>query len=175
MRTPNDVSFCGNVAKIFDLHGDECIIDAEDYDVVCKYRWCKDGYGYWMTKTCGRAIKLHRLICKISDPELIVDHINKDISDNRKENLRVVNKKQNAYNHKINTNNVSGFIGVSKRILADNKIRWDARISVNGKSIHIGSFDNIDDAIIARLLAEMQYFGEFAPQRDLFEQYGVAK
>ena len=31
----------------------------------------------------------------------------------------------------------------------------------------------IDDAIKARLLAEVKYFGDFAPQRHLFKQYGI--
>ena len=33
--------------------------------------------------------------------------------------------------------------------------------------------DNLEDAIYNRLKAEKQYFGEFAPQRHLFSQYGI--
>lgn len=65
-----------------------------DYDKVKEYRWCKDGYGYWMSRTFGRAVKIHRLICDVDDANLIIDHINKDISDNRRCNLRIVDKKQ---------------------------------------------------------------------------------
>ena len=37
----------------------------------------------------------------------------------------------------------------------------------------LGHFDNKDDAIRARLNAEVKYFGEFAPQKHLYEQYGI--
>ena len=33
---------------------------------------------------------------------------------------------------------------------------------------------NQEDAIKARLKAELKYFGEFAPQKHLFKQYGIA-
>ena len=45
-------------------------------------------------------------------------------------------------------------------------------IDVVGSS-YLGSFSNKDDAIKARLNAEAKYFGKFAPQRHLFEQYGI--
>lgn len=38
---------------------------------------------------------------------------------------------------------------------------------------HLGFFDDINNAIIARLIGEKEYFGEFSPQRHLFDQYGV--
>jgi len=44
---------------------------------------------------------------------------------------------------------------------------------VDEQDIYIGLFDNKDDAIKARLKAEKKYFGEFAPQRHLFEQYEI--
>ena len=50
---------------------------------------------------------------------------------------------------------------------------WAARITVNKHRIHIGSFSNKEDAIVARLQAEAKYFGKFAPQRHLFEKYGI--
>ena len=42
------------------------------------------------------------------------------------------------------------------------------------KEIILGCFDDIEDAIKARLEGELKYFGsEFAPQRHLFGQYGI--
>jgi hypothetical protein len=38
----------------------------------------------------------------------------------------------------------------------------------------LGYFINKDDAIKTRLSAEAKYYGEFAPQKHLFEEYGVA-
>ena len=51
--------------------------------------------------------------------------------------------------------------------------KWNVRISINKKPVSLGRFDNKEDAIKARLKAEMKYYGEFAPQADLFEQYGI--
>lgn len=41
------------------------------------------------------------------------------------------------------------------------------------KTKTLGRFNNLSDAIKTRLKAEKEYYGEFAPQRNLFEQYGV--
>ena len=60
--------------------------------------------------------------------------------------------------------------GVSFR---NDKSKWVSRIRVNGKDLFLGYFANKDDAIRSRLEAEARYFGEFAPQQRLFEQYGI--
>ena len=44
---------------------------------------------------------------------------------------------------------------------------------VNGKNIYLGVFVNKEDAIKTRLNAEQKYFGEFAPQQHLYEQYNI--
>ena len=51
---------------------------------------------------------------------------------------------------------------------------WQAKIGVNGEKIFLGTFQNIEDAIKARLKAEKKYYGEFAPQKDLFKKYEIA-
>ena len=48
-----------------------------------------------------------------------------------------------------------------------------AYLKLNGETRLRKQFDDIDDAIRARLQAEQDYFGEFAPQRHLFEQYNI--
>ena len=39
--------------------------------------------------------------------------------------------------------------------------------------VELGYFDDIKDAIIARLQAEKKYYGEFAPQKHLYKEYGI--
>ena len=53
--------------------------------------------------------------------------------------------------------------------------KWRSRIVVDEKEIYLGTFQNKEDAIKARLKAEAKYYGEFAPQRHLFEQYGITQ
>lgn len=51
--------------------------------------------------------------------------------------------------------------------------KWSVQINDNGKRIHIGYFTNKDDAIIERLKSELKYYGEFAPQKHLFNKYNI--
>ena len=53
------------------------------------------------------------------------------------------------------------------------KNKWDAAISYCSKKHFLGRYKNKDDAIVARLLAEKQYYGDTAPQRSLFEKYNI--
>ena len=62
-------------------------------------------------------------------------------------------------NKRMQTNNTSGYIGVSwdKR-----RTKWLAQIAVNHKHINLGRYTNKAAAIAARKAAEKKYFGEFA-------------
>lgn len=71
---------------------------------------------------------------------------------------------------KIKSNNASGVIGVS---WFNNRQVWQTYITFHGKQYNLGCFKNKDDAIRARLQAELKYFGDFAPQKDLFEKYKI--
>lgn len=56
-----------------------------------------------------------------------------------------------------NKNNTSGYPGVSYR---KDRNKYRAYIKYQRKHIHLGNFDNIEDAIRARKLAEEKYFGK---------------
>ena len=96
------------------------------------------------------------------------DHIDKNEFNNLRSNIRECSHQQNDFNRGLYKNNKSGVTGVS---WIEKSQRWIARIMVNGKNIHIGSFLNKEDAIVARLKAELEYFKEFAPQRNLIKKY----
>lgn len=72
-----------------------------------------------------------------------IDHINRNRFDNRIENLRPTDRSANNINTNIRSNNTSGASGVSfdKRYK-----KWHVRIGVNGKTKHIGYFDDFDVA-----------------------------
>lgn len=147
----------------------EFYIDKEDYDIVKLHTWSEDANGYIYTVINNKCIKLHKFLLN-KDDIFIVDHRNRKKYDNRRSNLRKATKQENNRNHKVRKDNDSGVSGVVW--IRSNK-NWSAVIYINGHTKRCGSYKNIEDAIKARLEAEAKYFGEFAPQKHLFEQYGI--
>ena len=150
----------------------EFYFDLEDYDLIKDYCWHehksnKDDYSALEaydsnTKT---TIKMHYLMGFKG-----YDHMDCNPFNNRKENLRFATKSQNSVNRSKQKNNTSGIMGVywHKRDEV-----WVARIGINGKQVNLGYFIDKIDAIRTRLKAEKEYFGEFAPQKHLYEQYSI--
>ncbi len=125
---------------------------------LVKIKQHHSGYTYIRItiKDKAKQFSLHRLAWLYmygSLPEFI-DHINHNRSDNRIENLREVSRVENNMNQSIAKHNTSGHIGVSWH---KGQNKWTAGIKVNYKRIHLGSYDNIDDAIRARRKAEVEY------------------
>ena len=161
-------------------HNDKFMIDKEDIDLLQNNKWYRrkdNDYimcsSYENTK---KEIYLHKAILQryanIREND-IIDHINRNKSDNRKCNLRVTNFTGNNRNQSISKCNTSGIIGVSKYYKTKNGVKWRAYITINNKHKEILSSYNFNECVVARLKAEKEYFGEFAPQRNLFEKYGI--
>jgi len=91
-------------------------------------------------------------------PEFYVDHINRVRHDNRWSNLRDATPSQNSMNSR-KPHNKLGHTGI--RVKDDGR-RFIARIKVDNKEVHLGSFYTIDDAILARKSGEIKYFGDYA-------------
>lgn len=149
--------------------GARFFVDAEDYDKIKDYCWSEhiysSGYHRLVTKFDQKIFAMSEMIgCKY------YDHIDRNPLNNRRYNLRPATQQENARNHSISHTNTSGVIGVGW-----NKVhcKWQSRIYINKKPIFLGWFDDKDDAIKARLLAEYKHFKEFAPQKHLYEQYGI--
>lgn len=72
-----------------------------------------------------------------------------------KENCRWATYTQQNRNLKIRENNKSGYKGVCKDSRSE---KWRAYINVDKKQIYLGTFDNMEDAIEARMLGEKRYW-----------------
>lgn len=93
-----------NQVELFTKSGYRFLVDNDDLDSVSRIGWTRDAYGYLtsiirISESESYHVKLHRFIMKATDGE-IIDHINGDVSDNRKSNLRRVDKSVNALNQK---------------------------------------------------------------------------
>ena len=139
--------------------------DLEDYDKIKDYCWSECN-GYLETKigftNPNVSLRFHRLVTDCPD-NMVVDHINHNTLDNRKENLRICTVSQNGMNQKLSSRNKSGVKGVSFHTKSH---KWRATITVNKKQIELGEFDDIQDAINARKEAEIKYFDEYRYKGD---------
>lgn len=114
--------------------------------------------GYRRISYRGHFYYAHRLawLYVFGEPaRLNIDHINGERDDNRIGNLRAVTHSQNIGNSRLSRANTSGFKGVG---WDKARGKWAARIKVNYKFIHLGRFNNIKDAVAARLAADAKYF-----------------
>ena len=101
-----------------------------------------NGNGYRQISLDGTVYLSHRLawfIC-FNEWPTIVDHINRDRSDNRLDNLREVSQSINIHNSS-NKPSKTGFRNARK---VGNK--YQSEIKVNGKSIHLGMFNTPEEA-----------------------------
>jgi DNA topoisomerase IB len=168
-------SQCGN----FDIY-----VDVEDYDWLVDYAkskltnngksangiasgWCVSKQigkrNYYATK--GRRIdnkiktvKMHRLILGITDPKILIDHIDGNSLNNRKNNLRIVNNggnRQNSVKIKMGTSKYKGVVKTKDGF-------YIARITFNGSLINLGRFKTEDEAGIAYNQGAKKYFGVYA-------------
>lgn len=131
------------------------IIDLDYADIIKDYKWYLKQEGYAYNKELGF---LHRFIMN-PPKDMVVDHINHNKLDNRRDNLRVCTHQENDWNKVPISTNTSGITGVSKTQWGT----WQSRIEVNGKKICLGSFSTLEEATKVRRQAELEYYGEFAP------------
>lgn len=130
------------------------IVDAADADWVNQWHWGLTNNGYAQRGTLiggvRRSHRLHReLLGLVKGDGLEVDHINRDRLDNRRSNLRVVTRRENAQNMSSQRKSTSPHRGVwwGKHV---NK--WIAQIKVGGRARHLGCFD--DEMEAARVAKE---------------------
>lgn len=157
------IGYCSNT-------GSQFYFDLEDYDKIKEYCWNEHVIGrYHALETHTSKDSVVRMSWLIVGKDY--DHIDRNPLNNKKDNLRKSTDSENNCNHSLRSNNTSGITGVGWDKRSN---RWIARISINHKYSHIGYFVDKEDAIVARLQAEAKYYGEFAPQRHLFEQYNIS-
>jgi hypothetical protein len=143
--------------KILLNKGYYVLVDDEDYEWLNKRKWnvFKPSHTvnhelyyarrtWYFGKVDGKRVEvgvlMHRLIMGAKDGE-IVDHINNNSLDNRKENLRIVTHRENQLNRVQNTTSKCPGVYFDK-----SKQRYICMIVINGKHKNFGGFKDEKDA-----------------------------
>ena len=172
-RRPNEIiEDCGNYLEI-DIStktypDTRMLVDKEDWHRYLaedgrRVSAAKPGsrvYGFVMSSD-NTHLRFHRLV--VDAPfGFEVDHISwtsNQLIDNRRRNLRICTRAENARNIGLRSHNASGVTGVSWHAKSG---KWLARITVNHKKIRLGYFHSFAEAVASRKAAEKEFFGEFA-------------
>lgn len=142
------------------------LVDDEDYEWLNQWKWSllKSGYArrnIAISKN-GRVVRqktilMHRQL--LNAPKgMEVDHINHDKLDNRKANIRLATKQENAFNRE-SINPTSGYKGVYWQSHTGN---WRVIIVVDGKSKYYGGYKTKEEAAKVYNEAAKECHGKFA-------------
>jgi len=155
----------GNVAYVPLTQGHEAIIDAEDVSLVEGYNWYarQDGLTAYAIRNSGLrpnsyTVLMHRVITS-ADCGTMVDHVDGDGLNNRRQNLRFATAQQNQQNQRKTANCASKFKGVTFHKPSQ---KWIARIRISGHLHYIGQFLDEDSAARAYDERAVSVAGEFA-------------
>ena len=155
--------------KMTDNSGHSCIISWEDRERVEKYYWFSlTERSNWICRFTSldepnkqRCFHLSRYICGLVEcsdrKNEVVDHINRDRNDNRRENLRVCTSSQNNVNRR-NTPNRE----LPQGVLKAGEDLYRAMV-IRGEDIYsIGKFTSPNMASEQHNYASKFFYGEFA-------------
>ena len=139
--------------------GKFALVDDKDFDELNKRKWCANKRGntyYAVTDAGGYLLQMHRHILGLTKGDgKSTDHRNGNGFDNRRSNLRVISHMENMHNRKLSARNTSGHAGV---YWSKETKKWLTQITINYKTIHLGYFDTILDAVKAREKGEAKYW-----------------
>ena len=154
------------------------IVDADDYEWLSKYKWCVVTNGkrfgnrpFALTtvkaeydgETWTKRELMHRMILGIRQRDsVVVDHINGNSLDNRRNNLRVTSQANNAMNRRKIKKTASQYKGVTRRKSKTGAPRWVASIRKDRIPFRLGHFLLEEDAALAYDAAAREMFGNFA-------------
>lgn len=145
-----------------DMFSNNSCVDAQKRCDNFNFRWAGKhalhtvgNHGYRHGNLFCKRVLAHRVIWEMFNGPFSgqIDHIDHDRLNNTICNLRTVSHSDNQKNKKLKVSNPFGYTGVYR----NRSGKWYAKITVNYKQVFLGTYENIDDAINARLLAERKY------------------
>jgi hypothetical protein len=148
------------MAKVPLTGGRIALVDDADLPAVLaagRWRPVADGLTTYARTNTGRHtwVSLHTFLTGWS----MVDHRNGDGLDNRRANLRPATKAENAANSRKQRGRTSPYKGVTWH---KQRGRWQVQITVSGRTIYLGLFDDPAEGARAYDAAAREHFGAFA-------------
>lgn len=143
--------------RIIKTRSFDILVSEIDYHKVNNHKWTINRQGYAVRNVNYKIVLLHRFIM---NPEkgMVVDYINSNKLDNRRENLRICSNSQNLLNRGPTKRNKSGLKGVSFDTYSKS---WKAQLIVNKKKVFNKRFKTKELAYISYLEAIKKYTGGF--------------
>lgn len=119
------------------------------------------GQAYKQMRFLGKLYPYHRLawlyVTGSWPPKGIqIDHINQDKQDNRFCNFRLATNSENLQNRGLSKSNKTGYKGVY--FSTSRPKPWSADITVGGRKIYLGCFNEKEEAVHARRTAEVAHY-----------------
>lgn len=148
-------------------NGENALVDDTDFEALSQWRWnrtSRKGYPARSARITVEDIKkqttvyMHRQL--MAPPfDMTVDHINGNVLDNQRSNLRVCTRQQNEYNKGVGVRNKSGFRGVS---VSNKTGKWIVVVRVEGKTQYFGQYNSAEEAAKEYDRVAIIHHGEFA-------------
>jgi len=162
MIQKREIILNGDSAIVPLTQGRVAVIDACDVPLVYDFNWVvlsarNTTYAQARVKS-GKVITMHRFLMN-APSGMFVDHKDMDGLNNKRDNLRISTRSQNAYNQGVLARNTSGFKGVCWHKASG---KWMARITSNGNHKYLGLFDAAEKAYDAYCDAAKIEHGKFA-------------
>lgn len=179
-RTVNDLNdyTTDGITATFNIYSQtgrkisEFIIDFEDLEKVKYHKW-RLGHNHVLTGSADKVRDLSYIVLGIEpNKDIVVDHIDGNPFNNRKNNLRICSQKENILNKSFMSTNTSGFIGVSYK---KDRNYYDPEIRFQSKRCHLGACKSLEDAVYKRYYAERLLFKEFANEQEQKKKINFCK
>jgi hypothetical protein len=147
--------------KIILSDGTRTIVDKEHKHLFEKYDWFNNGR-YVEAKFENKRMYLHRYLMG-DKTDSLVDHKDGNGFNNQTSNLREASNIQNRRNSKPHKRNTLGYKGIITKPSGN----YTAKITVNSKTITIGTFTNLIASVNAYNFFAKLVYGEFAFLNDI--------
>jgi hypothetical protein len=163
---------CDKMKDVIVQNGNIMLVSKCDINLIMNFKWYLGSSGYPCTygtydgsiKFGNCPVSLHQLIFGKLEKGYVIDHINRNKLDNRRDNLRVCTSLQNSYNKSRPKNSKNKYKGVKKIIPKNNKnnSKYIATITKDGVRHEIRNIQTEEEAAkIYDMMAE-ELFGQYA-------------